>query len=76
MRLFGVKLLTRVLGTWLNRRSIEDQPDYGGTCKLGSVPKVPFGIEGKEFLLTVGVQSVMNIFTASGFSVQFCVCTL
>jgi hypothetical protein len=32
---------------------------------------VRFGVEGKEFLLTVIAQSVMNIFTASGFSVQF-----
>ena len=36
----------------------------------------PFRIEGKEFLLTRGGQSVMNIFTASGFGAQFCVCGL
>jgi hypothetical protein len=31
----------------------------------------PFPVEGKEFLLTLGRQSVMNIFTASGFSSTF-----
>jgi hypothetical protein len=29
--------------------------------------------EGKEFLLTEHGQSVMNIFTAFGCSVQFCI---
>jgi hypothetical protein len=33
----------------------------------------PLTAEGKEFLLTEGGQSVMNIFTAFGFSVQFCI---
>jgi hypothetical protein len=37
------------------------------------VASVPLGVEGKEFLLTPDGQSVMNIFTASGFAKQFCV---
>jgi len=33
----------------------------------------PLPAEEKEFLLTESGQSVMNIFTAFGFSVQFCI---
>jgi hypothetical protein len=44
-----------------------------GVVKSGQYRKVitiwtfvmPFGVEGKEFRLTPGRQSVMNIFTAS-----------
>jgi hypothetical protein len=31
----------------------------------------PFGVEEKEFLLTPDWQSVMNIFTASGYGCNF-----
>jgi hypothetical protein len=37
------------------------------------IANAPLCAEGKEFLLTERGQSVMNIFTASGFSVQFCI---
>jgi hypothetical protein len=76
MRLIGVKLLTAGRGTWLNRRSIENEANPGGTGASACAADAPFGVEGKEFLLTLAVQSVMNIFTAFGFSVQFCVCPL
>jgi hypothetical protein len=39
--------------------------DGEGFARVG----VPLSVEGKEFLLTPGGQSVMNIFTASGFGV-------
>jgi hypothetical protein len=35
--------------------------------------KSPLRAEGKEFLLTQCGQSVMNIFTAFGSRVQFCI---
>jgi hypothetical protein len=35
--------------------------------------EAPLPAEEKEFLLTLGGQSVMNIFTAFGCSVQFCI---
>jgi hypothetical protein len=53
-----VKLLTRQCGTWLNRPALHHE---------NRLAKAPFRVEGKEFLLTPGVQSVMNIFTAFGF---------
>jgi hypothetical protein len=56
--------------------SIEYHSNSGGLGTFAYEPVAPFGVEGKEFLLTVVAQSVMNIFTAFGFSVQFCVCTL
>jgi hypothetical protein len=58
MRRFGVKLLTRTYGTWLNRAALNNENRRANA---------PFRVEGKEFLLTPGVQSVMNIFTAFGF---------
>jgi hypothetical protein len=58
MRLFGVKLLTTRQRTWLNRAAWMAD----GIRRT----KTPFRVEGKEFLLTLDVQSVMNIFTASG----------
>jgi hypothetical protein len=56
--------------------SIDYQSNSGSPGSFASGADAPSGVEGKEFLLTVAAQSVMNIFTASGFSVQFCVCTL
>jgi hypothetical protein len=46
---------------WFNQDSLVGE---------GFVPAdVPLSVEGREFLLTPGGQSVMNIFTASGFGV-------
>jgi hypothetical protein len=66
MRLFGVKLLTHEGATWFNQAKL-------GTSGSKKLPKAPFRVEGKEFLLTRDGQSVMNIFTASSFSGNFCV---
>jgi hypothetical protein len=66
MRPFGAKLLTRGRPAWFNRASL--------ISKGFKVVGTPFRVESKEFLLTRGGQSVMNMFTASGFGVQSCVC--
>jgi hypothetical protein len=65
MRLFGVKLLTSGGLACLNRAALND---------VQSAPaESPLRAEGKEFLLTQCGQSVINIFTAFGFRVQFCI---
>jgi len=76
MRLVGVKLLTWRRGSWLNSGSIDYQSRQRGSGVPPGISITLFGVEGKEFLLTVAVQSVMNIFTASGLRVQSCVRTL
>ena len=59
------------VGIVVKSGSIDYRSRQGGagvaTCESGS----PFGVEGKEFLLTVALQSVMNIFTASGLMCNF-----
>jgi hypothetical protein len=65
---FGVKPLTLQAPACLNSGSLS------GT--LSEVARRPLSAEGKEFLLTPGGQSVMNIFTASGFRVHFFVRSL
>ncbi|MBZ5726919.1 MAG: hypothetical protein LAP87_18230 [Acidobacteriia bacterium] len=66
MRVFGVKLLTPGLRSWFNRASLDQR-------RVFWLASLRFRVEGKEFLLTPALQSVMNIFTAFGFSEQFCV---
>jgi hypothetical protein len=68
MRLIGAKLLTLDAVTCFNRASL-----FGVEVRLAGAP---VRAEGKEFLLTVGGQSVTTIFTASDFSVPFCICVL
>jgi len=52
MRPFGAKLLTRGCPAWFNRASLISK----GFKVVGAL----FRVEGKEFLLTRGGQSVMN----------------
>ena len=61
----GVKPLTSVALTCLNRAALNER---------GPEPAIsPLRAEGKEFLLTLHGQSVINIFTAFGSRVQFCI---
>jgi hypothetical protein len=53
MRPFGVKLLTLMPSPWSNRAKLEPDSKNGPA-------KMPFSVEGKEFLLTLEWQSVMN----------------
>jgi hypothetical protein len=44
----------------------------GSLISVGpTLAETPLSADGKQFLLTADPQSVMYIFTASGFSVQF-----
>src|SRR4051812_37374923 len=63
MRPSGVKLLTPASFPWLNRAAL---PGNQFMFADGRLPA-----EEKEFLLTPGGQTVMNIFTASGSVCNF-----
>ena len=56
----------------------ETAPDVLKSGRLAEIRRAPAGwpfrVEGKQFRLTAGRQSVMNRFTASGFRAQFSDC--